>query len=280
MAVHQSVIRERNGPVITIREYKKVENLEEAWQLNQKRSNRIIGGMLWLKMGHQSVQTAIDLSGLGLDSIEENEDGFSIGCMVTLRQLETHPGLHRYTGGAIKEALRHIVGVQFRNLATVGGSLYGRYGFSDVLTVFMAMDAQVELYKGGVISIRDFAGMPYDRDVLVRVIVPKKPASYFYQSVRNTDTDFPTLTCGAALTAEGLRVCIGARPGRTMLLDGPDGLLRAPLTEESAKRIADQAARNIPTGSNLRGSAEYRTQLVRTLTLRAVEHLTRTEMDA
>ena len=29
-----------------IREYKKAESLEEAWQLNQKKSNRGLGGMV------------------------------------------------------------------------------------------------------------------------------------------------------------------------------------------------------------------------------------------
>ena len=36
--------------MMTIREYKRAESLEEAWQLNQKRNNRVIGGMIWLKM--------------------------------------------------------------------------------------------------------------------------------------------------------------------------------------------------------------------------------------
>ncbi len=79
--------------MMTIREYKRAESLEEAWQLNQKKPNRILGGMIWLKMETINVGTAIDLSGLGLDTIEENEEGFSIGAMVTLRQLEQHPGL-------------------------------------------------------------------------------------------------------------------------------------------------------------------------------------------
>ena len=262
--------------MFTIKEYKKAESLEEAWQLNQKRSNRVIGGMLWLKMCNFRVQTAIDLSGLDLDGIEEQEDCFSIGCMATLRQLETHPGLDRYTNGAMREALRHIVGVQFRNGATVGGSLFGRYGFSDVLTMFMAMDAQVELYRGGLVPIRDFAEMPYDRDILVRAIVKKAPAAYAYQSMRNTDTDFPVLTCGAALTEEGLRVCIGARPGKAVLLPDENGLLRPPLTEEKVKKIAAYAARRIPTGSNLRGSGSYRARLAEALTMRATEHLLKT----
>ena len=76
--------------------YIKVTSLEEAYELNQKKSNAIIGGMLWLKMSNRNMQTAIDLSGLGLDKIEEQEDAFSIGCMCTLRQLEIHEALNRY----------------------------------------------------------------------------------------------------------------------------------------------------------------------------------------
>ena len=77
--------------MMTIREYKRAESLEEAWQLNQKRPNRVLGGMIWLKMENINVGTAIDLSGLGLDTIEETDEGFSIGAMVTLRQLELPP---------------------------------------------------------------------------------------------------------------------------------------------------------------------------------------------
>lgn len=32
--------------MMTIREYKKAESLEEAWQLNQKKPNRVLGGDL------------------------------------------------------------------------------------------------------------------------------------------------------------------------------------------------------------------------------------------
>ena len=47
----------------------------------------------------------------------------------------------------MREAVRHIVGVQFRNCATVGGSVYGRFGFSDVLTLLLALvsDERAEL---------------------------------------------------------------------------------------------------------------------------------------
>lgn len=143
-----------------------------------EKPNRILGGMIWLKMETINVGTAIDLSGLGLDTIEETEDSFSIGAMVTLRQLEQHPGLVAYTHGAMREAVRHIVGVQLRNLATVGGSIYSRFGFSDVLTMFLAMDCDVELYKGGILPLQEYAQRPYDRDILVRLIVKRHRCSF------------------------------------------------------------------------------------------------------
>ena len=250
---------------MTIREYKRAESLEEAWQLNQKKQNRILGGMIWLKMETINVGTAIDLSGLGLDTIEETEECFSIGAMVTLRQLEQHPGLNACTHGAMREAVRHIVGVQLRNLATVGGSIYSRFGFSDVLTMFLAMDCSVELYKGGIVSLKEYAKRPYDRDVLVRLIVKKEKAEFYYQSVRNSQTDIPVLTCAAVRMADGAyRIVIGARPLRAVRFDCPaEPALPA---QEFAAKCAEMVKQQVVTGSNMRGSAEYRQHLAGVLT--------------
>ena len=90
--------------MITIQKYVRAQSLEEAWTLNQKRTNRVLGGMLWLRLGRGSVGTAIDLCDLGLNAIEENEEEFSIGAMATLRDLELHPGLNDYTQGAVRNA--------------------------------------------------------------------------------------------------------------------------------------------------------------------------------
>ena len=251
--------------MMTIREYKRAESLEEAWQLNQKRPNRVLGGMIWLKMENINVGTAIDLSGLGLDTIEETNEGFSIGAMVTLRQLELHPGLAAYTDGAVRESVRHIVGVQLRNLATVGGSLYSRFGFSDVLTIFLALNASVELYKGGVVPLSEYAQRPYDRDILVRVLVPKEHARFCYQSVRNSQTDIPVLTCASVKDENGYRFAIGARPARAQIYAQP--------VDRTAEQMAEVVRAEIKTGSSLRGSAEYRRHLAGVLVRRAAHAL-------
>lgn len=263
--------------MLKIKNYVKAESLEQAYELNQKKSACVLGGMVWLKMGNRNVATAIDLSGLGLDTIRETEEEFIIGCMTSLRALETNESLHAYTKGTVRESLRHIVGVQFRNCATVGGSIWGRYGFSDVLTMFLGLDAWVELYKGGRIPLDRFAEMKKDRDILVNVIVKKVPLKTVYLSQRNTKTDFPVLACCASLQGEKAVTVIGARPGRAVVAADEKGILKgfAAMTEEEQKKAAAEfaryAAETVRTGSNMRASEEYRTLLVKVLTKRAWE---------
>lgn len=259
--------------MMTIKNYIRAKSLEEAYELNQKRSSRVIGGMLWLKMTKSNVGTAIDLCDLGLDTIEETQDGFSIGAMVTLRQLETHPGLNAYTQGGAAACVRDIVGVQFRNVATVGGSIFGRFGFSDVLTFFLSTDCMVELYKGGLVPLREFATMKKDRDILVRLHVKKTPGQFVYRAVRNNRTDFPILTCAVSKMGDTYQAVFGARPGKAMVVTDEEGLLKQGLTEESICGFAQYAAKTIPTGKNLRGSALYRTRLVEVECERALKQL-------
>ena len=248
--------------MVTIQKYVRAQSLEEAWQLNQNKRNRILGGMLWLRLGKGSVNTAIDLCDLGLDTVEETEEQFSIGAMVTLRDLELHEGLNAYCGGAVRDAVKDIVGVQFRNMATVGGSIWGRFGFSDVLTVFLAMDSYVELYKGGIVPLEQFAKMKKDSDILVRLIVKKTPCKVVYSSMRNQSTDFPVIACAVARTEDGYRASIGARPARAILI-----------RSEEAEGFPAFVAQNAPTEGNIRGSAAYRTHLIRVLVERAMNEL-------
>ena len=248
--------------MITIQKYVRAQSLEEAWQLNQNKRNRILGGMLWLRLGRGSVNTAIDLCDLGLNTIEETADRFSIGAMATLRDIEMHEGLNAYANGAVADAVKDIVGVQFRNMATVGGSIWGRFGFSDVLTVFLAMDSYVELYKGGIVPLEQFAKMKKDNDILVRLIVKKTPCKVVYSSMRNQRTDFPVLACAVAKMNGQYRASIGARPARAMLI-----------CSEREEDFAALVAETAPTEGNMRGSAAYRTHLIKVLVERSMTSL-------
>lgn len=139
--VHLKVLDKwRDGEnVLKFGTYVRVGNAAEAYELLQKnRNNKIVGGGIWMRLGSRRVATAIDLSACGLDQIEETETEFRIGAMCTLRQLERHAELNALVNNVFEFAVHDIVGVQLRNTATVGGSIYGRFGFSDVLSAFGA----------------------------------------------------------------------------------------------------------------------------------------------
>lgn len=267
-------------------QYVRAQSLDEAYELYQKKPNFVLGGMLWLKMKNKTLGTAIDLCDLGLDQIDEDENEFRIGAYATLRQIETHEALNAYTHGAIAESVRHIVGVQFRNVATVGGSIWGRFGFSDVMTIFRALGAKVQLHKAGIMDLDEFAALPRTtRDVLVSVIVPKNAKGVVYLSQRNQSTDFPVLTCAVANRRGRYVAVIGASPYMAEPVWDEEGILdcladaktdgNAALTDNSetnAKidKFAEYVAEHIRFGSNIRAGAEYRERICRVLTRRAV----------
>lgn len=252
--------------MITIQNYVKVNSLEEAYELNKKRTSRVLGGMMWLRLSTANVQTVIDLSGLGLDKIEENEEEFSIGCMASLRDIETHEGLNTYFDGAVKDCVRDIIGVQFRNQATVGGSVFGRFGFSDVLTCFLALDTYVELYKAGMVPLSEFVNMKRDNDILVRVIIKKDGRKAKYLAERIARTDFPVIAAAAAIKGNEVFVTIGARPMKAALYTA----VLPEVSEDAICQCAKEAAASVAYGTNMRGSAEYRQHLAEVCIRRAL----------
>lgn len=253
--------------MLTIDTYVRPTTLEEAWELAQKKNSAILGGMLWLRLGNRRIGTAIDLSDLHLDTVEDTGDHWQIGAYTTLRTLETHSGLSETYSGVLTKTVSSIVGVQFRNLATVGGSVFGRFGFSDVLTTLLALGTTVTLYKAGTMPLADFCKMGKVSDILTHVQIPKQTRSAAYYAQRNTATDFPVLNTCAALRDDMLTVTVGARPLRACPFTFP-----LPTTPEPAyaEQIAEDVAEKCVFADNKRASAAYRKHLCQVLVRRAV----------
>lgn len=259
--------------MLTIKDYILVENLEEAYKLNQNINNIILGGTGWLKLQNRNIGKAIDLSNLGLDKIIEDDEKYVIGCMATLRDIELNKSLNEFTKGAIKESLRHIVGVQFRNSVTIGGSIYSRFGFSDILTSLLTLDTYVEMYKGGIISLKDFVDMKYDKDILVNIIIKKSKRLVGYSSFRNQTTDFPVLTCGVAILDNGkVLASIGARPHRARVVEDSENILEVK-SMENIEKFAKHISNSLKFDSNMRASGEYRKHLTEVLVKRTLKNL-------
>lgn len=262
--------------MLTISNYVKAKTLEEAYELNQAKSSRVMGGMMWMRLGNARVKTVIDLSDLGLDQIEETNHVFRIGAMCTLRQLEQCEELKELYGDGIAEAVRHIVGVQFRNQATVGGSIFGRFGFSDVLTALLALDTFVELYNGGTIRLSEFVKRKPDKDILLSIIIRKSKRKFRYESIRQTKTDFPVIACavvtGIVNGQESWYFSVGARPMKAALIE-KQWEIPKDASEEMIAGYAKQAASEFCYGTNMRGSAEYRQHLAEVLIRREIHSI-------
>ena len=245
--------------------YVKAQSLAQAWELKQKRANAILGGGCWMRLGRRKYDTLIDLSGLGLDQVTPRDGFLELGAMVTVRELECSPLLREHFGTLFYDCTEHIVGVQFRNCATLGGSVNARFGFSDILTALLALDCQVELYKGGLVPLEEFARRDYDRDVLCHVRLVLNGRRAVYESARNSETDIPVLTCALSRLDGRLRAVIGARPGRSVVL------------EDVAEEELVSQVQALEFGDNMRASGAYRRHLAGVLAQRALTRLKEAE---
>lgn len=252
--------------MLHIQQFVKAKSVEEAYTLLTKnRNNVIIAGMMWLKMQDRHVPVAIDLSNLHLDMIEEDENGFLIGAMTSLRDLELHEGINSCFHNILKDALQDIVGVQFRNGATVGGSIYSRFGFSDVLTALLCLDCEVVLHKGGRIPLKTYAQMPYERDIITHIYIRKEVLEASFVCVRKSATDLSVLNVAIARLKDNYRIAVGATPKKAQCY-----IVDATLDKNS---IAKNMAKEIVCGDNMRASKEYRSKLVEALIIRALTNI-------
>ena len=75
--------------MFSAQQYIKATSIQQALELNQKRTSAILGGGCWMRLGKKNCSCLIDLSGLGMDQKEENNNEMSLGAMVTLCEMES-----------------------------------------------------------------------------------------------------------------------------------------------------------------------------------------------
>lgn len=264
--------------MVDVKEYRMVESIEEAYELNSIKGNVILGGMGWARMQFSNINTAIDISNLGLKGIVEEKDKIVIGAMTTLRELETSEILKKYFGQAPEESVKSILGIQFRNSATIGGSLYMKFGFSDVLTFFLALDTEIQMYKNGILKIDDFLKNPLRGDILMNVFVKKTPMKVRYLHVRKSKTDFPILTVAVAKNNRGYLAVVGARPQRAQRVDDIDGILNGEVDDDKIEKFAQYVVSQMKFSDNVRASGAYRKHIAKVLVRRGITELLSEEL--
>lgn len=258
--------------MFTLQDLVQPETIDSAYDiLMQKKSNTVLGGCAFLRMGAKRIGTAIDLSRLNLDYIKEKDDYVEVGAMTTFREFETHPIFKKYFNGVLGKAVENIIGVQFRNIVTVGATVFSKYGFSDFITALLSLDTEVELYHGGRITLEEFLNRPYEKDLLLRIFIKKNARRAAYENLRNSISDYPILNAAVSNLDNNWTIVVGARPGIAAIAkEASLRLSKKVLTEEDIEKAAHIAAEELSFGSNMRGSAQYRKALCKVLVKRAI----------
>lgn len=249
------------------------ESVEEAYEaLQSKKSARLIGGGCFIRLGDKKIGLAIDLSKSGLDYINDLGNEIEIGAMTTLRTFETSKLLKETFGDIIEDSVKHIIGVQLRNIATIGATTFSKYGFSDPITALLALDADIYLHKGGRMSLEDFLNEDgLRKDLLEKVILKKNVSAGSFQTIRNSAVDYAILSVAVAKSDGKYRVSVGARPQRaTLALEAMGFLNDNVINEDNINKACDMVSEELYFGTNNRGSSEYRRALAKVLTKRAM----------
>ena len=250
--------------------FQRVSSLEEAYKLvKESPRNKIVAGGLWLKKGNADVDTLIDLSLLGLDKIEDKKDYVEVGAMVTQRQFEQS----NLVPEMARQAVKAIMGPAFRNIATIGGSVYGKFGFSDVVTGLLGYKVDLVFYPENVVSLQEYAKKPGFFDgILTHIRIYKEQLKGFFKKVEITALDYPILNV-AVTKGKEYRVVIGSRPLVALRSEKAEAYLNE--GGKDFEKAAQLAVEELKFGDSIATKSEYRKQLALTYVRRGLEEVSK-----
>ena len=273
-------------------EYARAGSVDEAMSLLQHHgedAKLLAGGhsllpLMKLRLARPSV--VIDIDRLSdLEDIRETADGLEIGALTRIEDLARSSTV-RSVNGLLAHTAGQIGDPQVRHRATIGGTIAHGDPASDMPTVLLALDAEFVVRgpggertvpaSGFFTSLFETALAPDEMLTSVRVR-SLGGAGFSYQKFHRRAIDWAIVGVAAVVERSDGSIS-GARVGLTNMGMTP---LRASGVEEAlagADGSADAiraAAEHAPEGtspvSDTNGSAEYRTELSKVLTRRAVE---------
>jgi CO/xanthine dehydrogenase FAD-binding subunit len=241
-----------------------------------------------LKSADTGVGHLVTLSQIeSLRGISE-QDGLRIGALTTISEIVDSPlvcGAYE----VLRDAASQMATFQIRNTATIGGNIASANPCADMPPPLMVLDSVALLISGNgqrTVRLDELITGPrqttLERDeVLTAVLVPQPPsgfgAAYVRFGLRNGNA-IAVASVAASLvlnddgTVQQARIALGAVAPAPILVEGANLWLEGRIlngdASAEAARAAMEAAEPI---SDLRGSAEYRREIVGVLTKRALK---------
>jgi carbon-monoxide dehydrogenase medium subunit len=231
-------------------------------------------------------EVLVDLNKIeGLDYIKEVNGHLAIGALTRESAIDKS-SLIQQKYPLLADTAKVIADPLVRNLATMGGNLAHADPANDHPATVLSYGAKVVAVgpKGErTIPIDDFFTGLFENclepnEILKEVQIPTPPANSggAYLKIERKVGDYAVAAVAVQLTLEG-DICKAVRIGLTNVSTVPMRaksaetiLLGNPLTEENIKAASVAAAADSDPTSDLRGTAEYKRDLVRVITKRAL----------
>ena len=274
--------------------------LDEAVTLlgENEAARPIAGGtalLLMVKAGLFQPEALVSLRRLAADltGIARQDDGsLRIGAMTSLTELGRSP-LVRDTFPVITHTLKTLSNVRIRNVATIGGHLAHADPHMDLPPVLLCLGARLSVHGARGerwVALEDLYSGYYEttlaRDELITQVVLPAPAqewaaAYVKFTALSAD-DWPAVGVAVSATRRDgtlgdVRVALGAAMERAVRLPSVEAQLEGERpSAELVRRAGDSAAQEVRPLGDLRGSAEYKREMVRVHARRAIDTVLQT----
>jgi carbon-monoxide dehydrogenase medium subunit len=281
--------------LLTDVEYHEANTLKEASECMARyapNARLMAGGtdlLVDLKSGRYRTNHVVFLNRIAsLHGLTTTNGSLRIGALTTPNQLWASTTIwERFP--AILDAVRDMAVLQIRNMATVGGNIAVGVPSSDLPPILIVLKASVILWSLSgerEVPLEDFFVGPRqtvrrDDEILTEIRLPYPPArfgaAYAPLALREANgCSVASVAASLLLDEKGIirdaRVCIGAVAPIPMLVKTAKAALVGKAADKAAfRRAADEATKVSHPISDIRGSANYRRELVSVLTRRALE---------
>lgn len=253
---------------------------------------RVIAGgtalMLMMKTGVLQPERLISLRGIEKRYSQlafEKDGALRAGAMTPLRALECSREVKERFPVLI-DTLRVLSNVRTRNVATLGGNLAHADPHMDLPPVLIALNGQITaLGPSGErsLAVEDLFAGYYETtlapdEVIAEVVVPAQPewrSAYLKCTTRSAD-DWPALGTAVSLklnkgVVEDCRIVVSAATEKPVRLAAAEAALRGSAVDDEGCRAAcEAAAGEAELIGDMRGSEDYKRQLLRVYVGRAL----------
>jgi len=247
--------------------------------------------LIGMKTNAVKPKCLIDLKGIpGIDSIEYN-NGFKLGTLTTVQDVEVSP-LIRQKIPALSAAAGTLGSIQIRNRATIGGNLCHGSPAADMAAILLAMNCEVKIATGNgakTIGLDQFFTGPNTtvlnrNEVLSQIIIPKEIEQFkgiYLKHGPRKAMDIGIVNIAILLDADvgggicnQIMIALGAVAPRPIRAKKAEALLNANrLTPELIQQAAAAASDEATPITDFRASAAYRKELVKNLIIKGIQQI-------